>query len=65
MARTIICPNPNCGYQGRPKRKARGSDLLLLILLACFVVPGLLYLAFKSGYSYRCPNCGLKVAIDG
>lgn len=27
----IICPSPSCGYRGPPKRRARGSTLLLLV----------------------------------
>lgn len=65
MASSIICSNTNCGYVGKRKKKSRGSNLLLIFLLFCFVVPGLLYMAFKSGYSYRCPKCGLQLAVDG
>ena len=60
----MICPNPNCGYRGKPKRKARGSVLVGLLLLCFFLLPGILYFIFKSGYRYSCPKCGLQIAAD-
>ncbi len=62
--RPIICPNPNCGYRGKPRRKARGSAIVAIVLLCIFVLPGLLYMIFMSGYRYYCPNCGLQVGND-
>jgi hypothetical protein len=62
--KAIICPNPKCDFQGRPRRKARGSILVGLILLCIFFFPGLLYFMFCSGYRYFCPKCGLQVAVD-
>jgi predicted RNA-binding Zn-ribbon protein involved in translation (DUF1610 family) len=60
----IICPNPSCGYQGPPKRVARGSALVGCVLLLFFIVPGILYFMFKSGYRYICPRCGLQIRSD-
>lgn len=60
----IICPNPNCDYKGTAKRTARGSTLVGLILLCFFILPGLLYFMFKSGYRYTCPKCGMQIRID-
>jgi hypothetical protein len=60
----IICPNPNCIYKGIPKRQARGSFLIGLILCLFFLVPGILYFMFKSGYRYYCPKCGMQIAAD-
>ena len=60
----IICPNPNCGYQGLPEKRARGSTLGLILLLLFCLVPGILYLLFKSGYNYFCPKCGTQVRSD-
>ena len=62
--KTIICPNPNCDYKGKPKRVARGSTIVGLFLLCFFIVPGLLYFIFKSGYRYSCPQCGVQIAAD-
>src|SRR5579863_966040 len=60
----IICPNPQCGYQGPPRREARGSCLVGLILLLFFLLPGILYFMFKRGYRYYCPRCGIQIGAD-
>ena len=60
----IICPNPNCGYKGQPAKKSRGSVLVGLILCLFFLLPGIIYFMFKSGYRYSCPKCGLQVSVD-
>lgn len=60
----MICRNQRCLYYGKPQAHAKGSMLLLLVLLLCGVVPGLIYLAFFSGYRYTCPRCGLEVGRD-
>lgn len=60
----IICPNPNCGYEGKVARKARGSLLTGLILCCLFLLPGLIYFMFMSGYRYYCPNCKMQIAQD-
>ena len=60
----IICPNPNCGYRGPAKIRLRGSALVGLILLCFFILPGLLYFMFKSGYRYTCPKCGMQIRSD-
>jgi len=61
---TIICPNPNCGYRGEPKKVARGSCLIAAVLLLFFLVPGILYLMFRSGYRILCPQCGVQMSAD-
>lgn len=60
----MICPNPNCGYQGQPNREPRGNRAVLLVLLFLCVLPGALYALLASGYRYKCPKCGLQVAAD-
>ena len=62
--RKIICPNPNCGYKGKPKKEARGSTAVGCLLCLLMLLPGLLYFAFKGGYRYRCPKCGCEIAAD-
>ncbi len=57
----IICPNPNCGYRGAPRRESRGSIIIAIILCCLFIVPGLIYLVLVSGYDYMCPQCGIQV----
>ena len=60
----IICPNQNCGFKGRAKRKSRGSFILGILLCFLFLLPGILYFIFKSGYRYYCPNCNVQIGID-
>jgi len=60
----IICPNPNCGYVGKPKKVARGSCLIGIILLCLFLLPGILYFMFMSGYRYQCLRCGVQISSD-
>jgi type I restriction enzyme M protein len=57
----IICPNVNCGYRGNGLRKAKGSKIVMLLLLLLWVLPGVLYALLYNGYSVVCPRCGLKV----
>ena len=61
---TIICPNPNCGYQGPPQRVSRANTTLGCILCFFFILPGILYFMFRSGYHYVCPKCGLELRSD-
>ena len=60
----IICPNPQCGYQGPSQRLPRGNTAVGCILLIFFVIPGIFYFMLKSGYRYVCPKCGLQVRSD-
>jgi len=64
MSKYIICPNPNCGYRGKPKKVARGSCLLLIVLFFLGILPGILYLIFRGGYRYECPKCGMQISAD-
>jgi len=64
VIKNIICPNPNCGFKGPAQRKARGSTLIGFILLCFFILPGLIYFMFKSGYRYSCPKCGMQISVD-
>ena len=57
----IICPNPNCGYVGEPKKQARGSLVIGCLLSCLFLLPGVLYFALMSGYTYVCPRCGIQL----
>ncbi len=60
----MICPNPNCGYEGRSRKRARGSLLIGLILCSFFLLPGILYFMLMSGYRYYCPCCDMQIAVD-
>ena len=57
----IICPNPNGRYEGPPRKVARGSILVGVVLLLFFILPGILYFIFMQGYRYDCPKCGLQI----
>jgi inner membrane protein involved in colicin E2 resistance len=66
-----LCPNPNCGYRGPVKKKAKGSFavfLLLLVLSAVFfvlfplaglalVIAAGLYFVLNFGHKRVCPRC--------
>ena len=56
--RGVVCPNPNCGYRGKGKRKSRGSILVFLLLLLLGIIPGIIYFLVMSGYRLHCPECG-------
>jgi hypothetical protein len=58
--KSIICANPNCGFQGVAQKKARGSIVILVFLLLIGALPGILYLLFAGGYDHICPKCGMK-----
>ena len=58
---TMACPNPGCGYKGKPRKKENFSALLCIILLCCGVVPGILYLLVPWGCRYFCPKCGIEI----
>jgi predicted RNA-binding Zn-ribbon protein involved in translation (DUF1610 family) len=60
----MICPNPNCRYEGPPRKVARGSVLVGILLLLFFLLPGILYFIFMTGYRYDCPKCGLQIKSD-
>jgi len=60
----FICPNPNCGFCGKPKQRPRGSMLVGFILCFLFLIPGVLYFIFMTGYRYYCPKCGIQIAND-
>lgn len=55
----VMCPT--CHYIGMPKRKAKESFLLGLILCLFWLLPGIIYFIFMSGYNYICPRCGVKI----
>jgi predicted RNA-binding Zn-ribbon protein involved in translation (DUF1610 family) len=55
----IICPN--CGYEGKPKTKVEGAMFVEFLLLLFFIIPGLIYSAWRSSTKhYVCPKCGCK-----
>lgn len=60
----FICANPNCDYRGTPKRIAKGSALVFILLLCLWIIPGIVYGIVMSGYRYVCPKCGLTHRSD-
>ena len=61
--KTMICSNPNCKYHGPAAEKSRGSRAAMWILMAFFLLPGLIYGMFFSGLQYCCPRCGTVVHL--
>ena len=72
----VTCSNPDCGYRGPPRKKARGSllDFVLTLVAALWaflflhVVVGVVFLgvaaayfATHMGFQVTCPRCGTAV----
>lgn len=48
-----------CGYYGRPETRMRGSGLVTFLLLFMFILPALIYSAWRGSTRYKaCANCG-------
>ena len=48
-----------CGTQARAHQKMRGSMGVELVLWLCFILPGLIYSAWRHGGTFwGCPKCG-------
>jgi len=60
MARYIKCPS--CGYIGKAKIVDwdLGGCLIAIILLICFIVPGIIYIIWRDSKAAKlcCPQCG-------
>jgi DNA-directed RNA polymerase subunit RPC12/RpoP len=57
-----ICSN--CHAEVKPKKKSKGCLLILIPLLFLYIVPGVIYALFYSGYIYKCPKCDHNINID-
>lgn len=55
MSKQFVCSA--CGYLGKPKPIARGNIGIELILWLCFLLPGLMYSAWRSSGAKGCPKC--------
>lgn len=56
MAKQYVCTS--CGFVGLPKRTAKGSLGIEIILWLCFLVPGLIYSMWRlASYHNACPEC--------
>ncbi len=58
----IVCPNPNCGYVGRPRIESRGSILFLILLNCLCLFPGFIYWVMSRGHRTYCSRCGCLIA---
>jgi len=57
MPKILFCPN--CGTQGKPKLKTKGSFFIEIILWICLIVPGLIYTIWRHTTHYQaCRSCG-------
>jgi len=62
MKKDMLCTN--CGLQGKPKLKTKGSILIEIILWICFIVPGLIYSIWRHTTRYKaCPSCAAQNMI--
>lgn len=65
ISKKIKCPN--CSYVGKPGRVgvSAGSCLILIVLLLCFIVPGVIYMIWLDSHSAKlqCPKCKNKNVI--
>lgn len=57
MADSLICKN--CGFVGKPDVSNRGTFCLEIVLWLCFVIPGLIYTAWRTSSPSieLCPSC--------
>ena len=59
LSKKIFCPT--CGYKGKPGRLgvSGGNCLITLILLCCFLIPGIIYIIWLDSKSAKlcCPRC--------
>jgi len=60
--RHFICPNPNCDFTGVVSGERDGKLWLMIALLLLWVLPGIIYAIFTSGYIWTCPKCNLQLA---
>jgi len=55
---------PQCGFEGRARRRNRGSLLIEVILWLCMILPGLLYSIWsRSRKALVCPNCAYPYVV--
>jgi len=56
FAKESVCKD--CGYTGNLRKRSRANELIALILLLFFILPGLIYLIWGwSSRACRCPQC--------
>lgn len=56
---THICRN--CGNAVHPVETSKLNGCFLVVLLLCFIIPGILYLVWAGTQrTYKCPRCGVE-----
>ena len=58
----VVCPNKKCNYKGPALRTPKCNTLLALVLCLLGVIPGLVYICFRCGATFTCPECGRLIA---
>lgn len=54
----------NCGHEGNTERKLKGHVLITLILLICWIIPGLIYMVWRrTGLKDACTKCGSQNVV--
>ena len=54
----------DCGFTGKLNKRNAHNELILILLLLCFILPGIIYAIWgSSNRYYKCPNCGGKNLI--
>jgi hypothetical protein len=57
MSKLYACID--CGHVGLPRRAINGSSFVEFVLLICFIIPGLIYSAWRSSSRHSiCDVCG-------
>jgi RNA polymerase subunit RPABC4/transcription elongation factor Spt4 len=60
---TMICRN--CGHTGHPERRLKGHFLITVILLLCYIIPGIIYMIWRrAGVRDSCTKCGSENIVD-
>src|ERR1700722_15256161 len=62
MAEPMLCTQ--CGTIASSRQITPGSGLITLVLLICFMVPGIIYWLWRHTNTYpACPKCGSRSLV--